>query len=185
MTSLRTAAIRFFAFRLSSVGILMLGLSVFVLAGCPEDGTVDPAGDSDPDNSESYVPDDAAEVLEGDVENAGMPIGTPTEPVLFTAAETVEMEIPGMHCPYGCYPTVEKTLAGIDGVKAVSLADPDDAKDGSIEDRRVFITLDDDFNATEAAEKLAEAGFKPKSASAVAKADEDAEVVEEVEAAKS
>ena len=42
MTSLRTAAIRFFAFRLSSVGILMLGLSVFVLAGCPEDGTVDP-----------------------------------------------------------------------------------------------------------------------------------------------
>ena len=86
-----------------------------------------------------------------------------TEPVVFDSGETVEMEIPGMHCPYGCYPTVESTLASQPGVESVRLVDPEDAEDGSIDDRRVLIVLNDKFNATAASTALAEAGFTPAS----------------------
>lgn len=100
----------------------------------------------------------AEEAIDASFERAGIETTQ-----LVSVPVAYEFEVPNMHCPYGCFPTVKKTLAAQPGVKDVLLADPDDAKDGSIEDRRVFVVLSDegDFSAEAAAAELGSAGFSP------------------------
>ena len=123
--------------------------SVLTMAGCGDAGNGDTA---------------TAQVGVAQAADADVPA---TEPVLFMPDEAVEFGIPTMHCPLGCYPTVERTLAGLPGVEAVQLANPDDADDQKIDDRRVFVTLNNQFNATQAQNALADAGFKPEYAKGI------------------
>lgn len=85
-------------------------------------------------------------------------VGT-TTPVIYKSTETPQLtlDVPEMHCPHGCYPAVKETLEGLKGVQSVELVpqkDPD-----VLDDRRVVVKLNGDFNATQATEALAEAGF--------------------------
>ena len=72
---------------------------------------------------------------------------------------TYEVSVPDMDCPYGCYPTVAKTLSEMPSVAGVRLADPDDAQDGKIEDKRVFLDVGEGFDLDAAMAKLKEASF--------------------------
>ncbi len=78
-------------------------------------------------------------------------------PVVYNAGEELTLEVPGMHCPFGCYPTVEKTLTKLDGVEKVELVPQE--KEGEINDRRVVVKLNDKFDASQAVTALAGAGF--------------------------
>ena len=78
-------------------------------------------------------------------------------PVVYNAGESLTLEVPGMHCPFGCYPTVEKTLTSLDGVEEVELVPQE--KEGEINDRRVVVKLNNEFDANKAVSALADAGF--------------------------
>lgn len=74
--------------------------------------------------------------------------------------ETLVVHVPAMHCPFGCYPAVQKTLAGQPGVKGVELAKQADPN--AIDNPRVLVTLasgTDAFNQGDALAALASAGF--------------------------
>jgi mercuric ion binding protein len=63
-----------------------------------------------------------------------------------------------MHCPYGCYPAVKKTLEEIAGVDSVELAEQ--KKEGEIDNPKVYIKLNGDFDAAQAIAALEKEGFK-------------------------
>ena len=108
-----------------------------LVAGCTDPSVDTPTADAAPAAAET-----------GQIE---------TTPVSVT--KTYELSVPDMSCPYGCYPTVEKTLAGMDGVAGVRLADPEDPEDGTIEDRRVFVDVGEGFDLDAALAKLKEKSF--------------------------
>ncbi|WP_166824551.1 heavy-metal-associated domain-containing protein [Thalassoroseus pseudoceratinae] len=78
-------------------------------------------------------------------------------PVIYNSGEELTLEVPSMHCPFGCYPTIEKTLTELDGVEKVDLVPQE--KEGEINDHRVIVKLNDEFDATKAVAALAGAGF--------------------------
>lgn len=82
---------------------------------------------------------------------------TTVTPVVYNAGEELTLEVPGMHCPFGCYPTVKETLTKLDGVEKVELVPQE--KDDEINDRRVIVKLNDEFDASQAVTALAGAGF--------------------------
>jgi len=47
------------------------------------------------------------------------------------------MKVEDMHCPLGCYPTVEKALAKVAGVSSVKLAEQ--KKEGTIDNPVVLV----------------------------------------------
>ncbi len=63
-----------------------------------------------------------------------------------------------MHCPFGCYPAVKKTLEEIAGVESVELAEQ--KKEGEIDNPKVYIKLNGDFDAKLAVAALEKEGFK-------------------------
>ena len=63
-----------------------------------------------------------------------------------------------MHCPFGCYPAVKKTLEEIAGVESVELAEQ--KKEGEIDNPKVYIKLNGDFDASKAIAALEKEGFK-------------------------
>lgn len=71
-----------------------------------------------------------------------------------------KLEIPGMECPYGCYPTVEKALASVPGVKAVQLAkQPEGTPEGEIALKVVELQLADGFDVSAAIAALKKVSF--------------------------
>jgi copper chaperone CopZ len=72
-----------------------------------------------------------------------------------------KLEVPGMMCPYGCYPTVEKTLVAIPGVKGVQLAEqPAGTKEGEIALKVVEIKVAEGFDLSAALAALKKADFE-------------------------
>ncbi|MDZ4851957.1 MAG: heavy-metal-associated domain-containing protein [Pirellulaceae bacterium] len=63
-----------------------------------------------------------------------------------------------MHCPFGCYPKVKETLEAIAGVENVELAEQ--KKEGEIDNPKVYIKLNGDFNASVAIAALKKEGFE-------------------------
>ncbi len=63
-----------------------------------------------------------------------------------------------MHCPFGCYPKVKETLEGIAGVAGVELAEQ--KKEGVIDNPKVYIKLNGDFDSKLAVAALEKEGFK-------------------------
>jgi copper chaperone CopZ len=71
---------------------------------------------------------------------------------------TVALKVPNMHCPHGCWPSVEKTLASEPGVGSVKLAAQ--KEEGAIDNPVVYVGVDEKFDAEHAIAALAESGFK-------------------------
>lgn len=72
-----------------------------------------------------------------------------------------KLEIPGMMCPYGCFPSVQKTLASVPGVKGVQLAEqPAGTKEGEIALKVVELKLGEGFDLAAAIAALKQADFE-------------------------
>jgi len=69
----------------------------------------------------------------------------------------VSMKVEEMHCPFGCYPTVEKALAKVAGVSSVKLAEQ--KKEGTIDNPVVLVQVDGNFDPTAAIAALDKVGF--------------------------
>ncbi len=85
--------------------------------------------------------------------------GTPVSPA--SGQSQVTLHVPGMHCPFGCYPSVKETLTKQPGVVAVELAKQSNAD--TIDNPHVTVTYAGDFNADAAIKALADAGFDKSS----------------------
>lgn len=73
------------------------------------------------------------------------------QPVAGRFVADKSLNVPGMACPYACYPHVEKTLAAMPGVEAVQLAEqPEGTPEGTIAKKVVEIKINDEFNAEDA-----------------------------------
>ena len=61
------------------------------------------------------------------------------------------LNVPGMACPYACWPHVQKTLAALPGVEGVQLAvQPNGTPEGTIEKKVVEIKITAEFDAEDA-----------------------------------
>jgi len=92
------------------------------------------------------------------------PAGTPAPTSGSTAAsmaptsvKMVSMKVDEMHCPFGCYPTVEKALAKVPGVSSVKLADQKNSD--TIDNPVVYVEVDSSFDPTAAIAAVSKAGF--------------------------
>lgn len=71
-----------------------------------------------------------------------------------------KFEVPGMMCPYSCFPAVKETLASMPGVEGVQLAEqPEGTPEGTIETKVVELKLNGDFDADAAIAALKKAEF--------------------------
>ena len=92
-----------------------------------------------------------------------------TDPVVATATSSVVMEEPGtltlrvddMHCEFGCFPTVRKTLEGFDKVVSVKL--DEQAEEGTLDNPQVLVTYESGFDLGAAQASLAKRGFAKSS----------------------
>ena len=70
------------------------------------------------------------------------------------------LSVPGMMCPYSCYPAVKEALAGVPGVEAVQLAEqPADAAEGTIENKVVELKVSEGFDIDAAVAALKSASY--------------------------
>lgn len=82
-----------------------------------------------------------------------------SEAIRFVADKRIS--VPGMMCPYSCWPTVKETLAGQPGVAAVQLAEqPAGTAEGEIAERVVELKLSGEFDADAAIAALAKVSFE-------------------------
>ena len=71
-----------------------------------------------------------------------------------------KISVPGMMCPYSCWPAVKATLAKVPGVEGVQLADqPEGTPEGSIETRVVELKLGENFDVDAAVAALKAASY--------------------------
>ncbi|QDS90763.1 hypothetical protein EC9_49790 [Rosistilla ulvae] len=71
--------------------------------------------------------------------------------------QSVALSVPGMHCAFGCYPTVKEALESVDGVQGVELAKQ--KSETELDNKTVFVTYSNAFNLETALAKLEKAGF--------------------------
>ena len=72
-----------------------------------------------------------------------------------------KLEVPGMSCPYGCYPAVEKALAKIPGVEGVQLAEqPKGTPEGELALKVVELKVGQGFDLAAALAALKSAEFE-------------------------
>jgi periplasmic mercuric ion binding protein len=80
-----------------------------------------------------------------------------TASAVLTDAGTLTLRVDGMHCEYGCYPTVKKTLESFDGVVSVELDEQPQA--GALDNPQVVLTYQPGFDLAAAQSALAKNGF--------------------------
>jgi len=81
------------------------------------------------------------------------------ETIRFVADKRVN--VPGMMCPYSCWPKVKETLASLPGVEGVQLAEqPAGTAEGEIKERVVELKLNEGFDADAAVAALAKVSFE-------------------------
>ncbi|QDV57119.1 heavy-metal-associated domain-containing protein [Rosistilla oblonga] len=71
--------------------------------------------------------------------------------------QSVALSVPGMHCAFGCYPTVKEALESVDGVQGVELAEQ--KSETELDNKTVFVTFNNAFKLETALAKLEKAGF--------------------------
>lgn len=74
---------------------------------------------------------------------------------------TLTLRLDDMHCEFGCFPTVKKTLEGFDKVVSVTLDEQREA--GSLDNPQVLVTYEPGFDLTAAQGALAKKGFAKSS----------------------
>jgi|GEM_PF-1579593 len=115
---------------------LALLATAALLAGCADSATetVSTSGDAATDSTAMAAP-------ETEVDSSPVTVS-------FESGETVNLAIPEMHCPFGCFPKAKDALEGIDGVASVELVEQEE--EGVINDRRVVVTFDGNVDSTTA-----------------------------------
>ena len=115
---------------------LALLATAALLAGCADSATetVSTSGDAATDSTAMAAP-------ETEVDSSPVTVS-------FESGETVNLAIPEMHCPFGCFPKAKDALDGIDGVASVELVEQEE--EGVINDRRVVVTFDGNVDSTTA-----------------------------------
>lgn len=113
--------------------------------------------------------DEVAQV-KTDVSAASSAAAPDSAPVLtsFESGDSVNLAIPEMHCPFGCFPSAKGALEKLDGISDVTLVEQE--KEGVIDDRRVVVTFDGKVDAKTAiaaldAVELPGASFESKKTS--------------------
>lgn len=101
-------------------------------------------------------PGDSKNASTGSANQASVAKSVPVKPV--AGASQVVLHVPGMHCPFGCYPAVKETLTSQPGVTGVELAKQSD--ENAIDNPHVTVTYSGNFNADAAIAALAKAGFE-------------------------
>ena len=98
-----------------------------LLAGCADSATdtVSTSGDTN----------EAAAMVAPETDVDSTPVA-----VSFESGETVNLAIPEMHCPFGCFPKAKDALEEVNGVASVELVEQEE--EGVINDRRVVVTFD-------------------------------------------
>ena len=81
--------------------------------------------------------------------------------VVDVTTASLTLNVPSMHCPHGCYPAVKEALESQDGVSGVDLVEQE--SEDEIDDHRVIVKLDGDFDTKQAIAALADAGFSDAS----------------------
>ncbi|MCC9600494.1 heavy-metal-associated domain-containing protein [Stieleria sp. JC731] len=79
---------------------------------------------------------------------------TPDTEVTATA---VKLNVPDMHCPFACYPSVKKTLESREDVVSVELVPQ--KEEGVIDTPQVIVSYKDGFVVDQAIAQLSEVGF--------------------------
>ncbi len=92
-----------------------------------------------------------------DVPVSGDSSPVPTTKVVYQADEDVTLHVPNMHCVVNCWPKVKKSLEEQDGVAEVTLAKQ--AEEVEIDNPRITLKLDGEFDSSKAIDALASAGF--------------------------
>lgn len=80
-----------------------------------------------------------------------------TAAAVLTDAGTLTLRVDDMHCEYGCYPKVKKTLESFDEVVSVELDKQPEA--GSLDNPQVVLTYQPGFDLAAAQSALAKSGF--------------------------
>ncbi len=102
-------------------------------------------GDEGDEHSEEAESEDSASTSQPEI-------------IRFVADKSVS--VPGMQCPYSCWPKVKETLAAQPGVEDVQLAEqPEGTPEGEIKERVVELKLNGEFDAEAAVAALAEVNF--------------------------
>lgn len=108
---------------------------------------------------EDHDHDAAPAAAEGDTPAAEDSASTAPAAVRFVADRS--LSVPGMMCPYACYPAVKKALAAVPGVEGVQLAEqPAGAAEGSIENKVVELKLAEGFDVNAAVAALKAARYE-------------------------
>ena len=79
------------------------------------------------------------------------------ETIVDVTPASLTLNVPTMSCPHGCYPTVKETLESQEGVGGVDLVEQ--KSEDEIDDRRVIVRLDGEFDKGQAIAALADAGL--------------------------
>ena len=72
-------------------------------------------------------------------------------------AGSLTLHVPEMHCPFGCYPAIKKTLESSEAVQEVQLAEQ--KVEGAIDNPQVIINFTKGFNVDAAIAALKAKGF--------------------------
>lgn len=78
-------------------------------------------------------------------------------PATAPSTQMVSLRVPKMHCPFACWPKVKETLEKQDGVAEVTLAEQ--ADENAIDNPVVHVRAAESFDASQAIDALAAAGF--------------------------
>lgn len=106
-----------------------------LLAGCADSATETVSTSGDADNTAAMTAPETS-------------VDSSPVTVSFDSGETVNLAIPEMHCPFGCFPKAKDALEEVDGVASVELVEQE--KEGEINDRRVVVTFDGKVDAATA-----------------------------------
>jgi hypothetical protein len=84
---------------------------------------------------------------------------TPTN--VMSEPGTLTLNVPDMHCPFACYPSIKKTLESSETVEAVELAEQ--KEEGVIDNPQVIVNFTEGFDVDAAIASLEAKGFKDSS----------------------
>jgi len=88
-------------------------------------------------------------------------VATETASVVMEQPGTLTLRVDDMHCEFGCFPTVRKTLEGVDKVVSVQL--DKQAEAGTLDNPQVVVSYESGFDLSQAQSLLAEKGFAKSS----------------------
>jgi len=125
----------------------MLFASLLLLAGCADSAT---------ESSPAGVGPAGAGPAGSGTSDVGAPQVAATL-ASYEPGDKATLEVPEMHCPFACYPKVEKTLQGIEGIATVELVEQ--AEEGAINDPRVVVTFDGEVEGNKAIAALDSVNF--------------------------